>query len=156
MKWQIIVFCLSPYFKSFLYMCVFNKIQLFAWTVACQAPPHGIFQATILKGVAISSSRRCSWPRDWTQLSCVSCVGKGFFITEPPGKLFCKVYWWLYDAISHSLFLTGYYCYFPLGNEKLETHKNFHFQYGSKSSAIQLHHKCSALLILDDLMPLRW
>ena len=115
-------------------MCVFNQVQLFAWTVACQAPPHGIFQATILKRVAISSSR------DWTQLSCVSCIGKGFFITEPPGKLFCKVYWWLYDAISHSLFLRGYYCYFPLGNEKLETYKSFHFQYESKSSAIQLHH----------------
>ena len=34
---------------------------------------HGIFQARILKWVAISFSRGSSWPRDQT---CVSCVGR--------------------------------------------------------------------------------
>ena len=43
---------------------------------------HGILQARILKWIAISSSRS-SWPRDWTQ---VSCLAGGFFTTEPPGK----------------------------------------------------------------------
>ena len=33
---------------------------------------HGIFQARILEWVAISFSRASSWPRDWTQLSCVA------------------------------------------------------------------------------------
>ena len=33
---------------------------------------HGIFQANILEWIAISYSRRSSWPRDWT---CVSCIG---------------------------------------------------------------------------------
>ena len=33
---------------------------------------HGIFQARILKWVAISFSRGSSWPRDWTQISCIT------------------------------------------------------------------------------------
>ena len=37
---------------------------------------HGIFQARILEWVAISFSRGSSWPRDWTQ---VSCMAGGFF-----------------------------------------------------------------------------
>ena len=31
----------------------------------------GIFQARILEWVAISFSKRSSWPRDWTQVSCI-------------------------------------------------------------------------------------
>ena len=27
-------------------------------------------------GIAISSSRGSSWPRDWTQVSCVFCIGR--------------------------------------------------------------------------------
>ena len=34
---------------------------------------HGIFQARILKWVAISYSRGSSWARGWT---CVSCIGR--------------------------------------------------------------------------------
>ena len=34
---------------------------------------HGIFQARILKWIAISFSRWSSWPRDWTLISWVSC-----------------------------------------------------------------------------------
>ena len=37
---------------------------------------HGIFQARILKWVAISSSRRSSQPKDWTHISYVSCIGR--------------------------------------------------------------------------------
>ena len=44
---------------------------------------HGIFQTRILEWVAISFSRRSSWPRDWTHLSCIA--GRLFTI-EPPGK----------------------------------------------------------------------
>ena len=41
-------------------------------TMDCNLPVfsvHGIFQARILDWVAISYSRRCSWPRDWTSVS---------------------------------------------------------------------------------------
>ena len=37
---------------------------------------HGILQARILEGVAISSSRGSSWPRDQNCISCVSCIGR--------------------------------------------------------------------------------
>ena len=33
---------------------------------------HGILQARILEWVAISFSRWSSWPRDWTQVSCIA------------------------------------------------------------------------------------
>ena len=44
---------------------------------------HGISQARILEWVGISFSRGCSWPRDWTS---VSCIAGGFFTAEPSGK----------------------------------------------------------------------
>ena len=37
---------------------------------------HGIFQARILEWVVIFYSRRSSWPRDWTCISCISCIGR--------------------------------------------------------------------------------
>ena len=37
---------------------------------------HGIFQARILKWVAMPSSRASSQPRDWTHVSYVSCIGR--------------------------------------------------------------------------------
>ena len=37
---------------------------------------HGILQARILEWVAISYSRGSSWPRDWTWVSCISCIGR--------------------------------------------------------------------------------
>ena len=44
----------------------------------------GILQAWILEWVAISFSRGSSWSRDQTW---VSCIGRGFFTTEPPGNV---------------------------------------------------------------------
>ena len=44
---------------------------------------HGISRVRILEWVAIPFSRRSSWPRDWTR---VSCLAGRFFTTEPPGK----------------------------------------------------------------------
>ena len=37
---------------------------------------HGISQARILEWFAISSSSRSTQPRDWTFISCVSCIGR--------------------------------------------------------------------------------
>ena len=47
--------------------------------VDCSLPGssvHGIFQARILEWVAISYSRGSSQPRDWTWISCISCIGR--------------------------------------------------------------------------------
>ena len=53
-------------------------LLLSCWTLAnlmvCSLPHssvHGISQARILEWVTISSSRGASWPRDWTQVSCI-------------------------------------------------------------------------------------
>ena len=58
-----------------------------SWTVAYQAPLYmGLSQARIQERGAISSSRVSSWPRDRTHVSWGTCIGSGFFTTEPPGK----------------------------------------------------------------------
>ena len=36
----------------------------------------GILQAKILEWVAISACRGSSWPRDWSCISCISCIGR--------------------------------------------------------------------------------
>ena len=55
-------------------------------TMDCSPPgssAHGISQAGVPEQVAISFPRGSSRPRDQTP---VSCTGRGFFITESPGK----------------------------------------------------------------------
>ena len=47
---------------------------------------HEIIPAKILEWVAMPSSRGSSWPRDWTHVSCVSCIAGRFFTTEPLGN----------------------------------------------------------------------
>ena len=37
---------------------------------------HGVFQTRILESVVISYSRGSSWPKDWTHISCVSCISR--------------------------------------------------------------------------------
>ena len=62
-------------------------------TLDCSPPGssvHGIFQARILEGVAISSSRGSSRPRDWT---CVSCIGRRV--------LYHWTYWALFDPVPY-------------------------------------------------------
>ena len=66
-----------------------THVQLFAtpWTVAHKVPlSMGFPRQEYYKWVAISFCRRSSWPRDWTWLSCVSCIADRFFTTEPLGK----------------------------------------------------------------------
>ena len=63
-------------------MCVFLVAQLCPALfnrMDCRPPgssAHGILQARILEWAAMLSSRRSSWPRDWTW---VSCITGGFF-----------------------------------------------------------------------------
>ena len=59
------------------------SVAQFCWTFCdpmdCRTPGssvQGIFQARILKWVAISYSRGSSWSRDWTSISCLSCTGR--------------------------------------------------------------------------------
>ena len=54
-------------------------VQLFHDRMNCSplgSSVHEISQARILEWVAISFSRGSSWSRDWTCISCVSCIGR--------------------------------------------------------------------------------
>ena len=47
------------------------------WTVACQAPlSMGFSRQKYWSGLPMASSRRSSWPRDWTHVSYISCIGR--------------------------------------------------------------------------------
>ena len=61
------------------------------WTVACQAPVHGILQAMLLQQVAISFCRGSSRPRDRI---CVSCIGRYHWCHLPAEGKWC--YWWCF------------------------------------------------------------
>ena len=65
---------------------------------------HRIFQARILEWVAIPSCRRSPWPRDWTHISFVSCIGRQF--------LYC---WPSWEAVSGTLFHTSCFFFWLLG-----------------------------------------
>ena len=57
--------------------------------LVCSPPAssvHGVSQARILEWVAMPSSRGSSQPRDWTYVSCFSCIAGRFFTAESLGK----------------------------------------------------------------------
>ena len=62
---------LSPVLPALCYLSMHLVAQLYSTLcdpLDCSPPGssvHGIFQARILKWIAISSSRGSSWPRDW-------------------------------------------------------------------------------------------
>ena len=71
---KISICCVHAYIVAQLCLTLCNPMD-------CSLPGssvHGIFQARVLKWVAISFSRRSSQPRDWTQVSCI--VGRRFTI----------------------------------------------------------------------------
>ena len=64
-----------------LCVCVqlLSHVQLFCDPMDCSlqgSSDHGISQARILVWVAISYSRSSFRPRDWTCVSCISCIGR--------------------------------------------------------------------------------
>ena len=71
-------------------LCSVTQSCLTLWgPMDCSQPSssaRGIFQARILEWGAISFSRGSSWPRDWTCISCVSCIGIRFFTCWANGE----------------------------------------------------------------------
>ena len=66
---------------SFICVCVHAKLlQSCLCVTLCTSLPgssdHRILQARILEWVAISSSKRSSWPRDQTCVLYISCIGR--------------------------------------------------------------------------------
>ena len=74
-------------YKNSCILCVCVQLCLTLHDPMDCRPPdssvHGIFQARILEWVAVFSSTGSSWPRDWTCISCVSCIAGIFFTAEP-------------------------------------------------------------------------
>ena len=58
----------------------FSHVWLFVtlWTVAHQIPLSRILQARILQWITMPSFRGSSWPRDWTCVSDIYCIGSWF------------------------------------------------------------------------------
>ena len=53
---------------------------------------HGILQVRILEWVAISFPRGSSLPRDWTRVSCASCIDRQvLYHLAPPGKPYIDI-----------------------------------------------------------------
>ena len=76
---------------------------------------HGISQARILKWVAISSSRGSSQPRNWTCISCVSCLAGRFFTTEPAGKpMYVLIYMYLHMYVHVCISVYAYICIYMI------------------------------------------
>ena len=63
-------------------VCVWVHTQLcptLCYPMDCSPPDssaHGILQARLLEEIAVSFSRGSPWSRDWTRVSCISCVGR--------------------------------------------------------------------------------
>ena len=92
-EWIHVYVWLSPFYLLISYVCVYAKSLQSRLTLCdrmdCRSPGssvHGIFQARTPKWVAISFSRGSSQLRDWTCVSCISCIAGRFFTTEPQGK----------------------------------------------------------------------
>jgi len=71
-------------FRKRLWVCMLNCVWLFVtldWS-PLGSSAYGIFQARILKWVAIFFSRVSSQPRDWTQVSVSPALAGRFFTTS--------------------------------------------------------------------------
>ena len=87
----------------------------------------GFLQARILEWVAISSFRGSSWPRDWTNVSYISCIDKQILYTSVTGKASSNriVYWrgwghW-FEQVSNSSGGCGLWSDSPHFSEKEPT-----------------------------------
>ena len=60
---------------------------------------YGIYQARILEWVTISFSRISSQPRDWTQVSCIPCIGRQIPDHWATREAPIKKYWRLNEVI---------------------------------------------------------
>ena len=78
LRWEKRKWCMFNWNKE---SEVAQSCQTLCDPMDCSLPSssvHGILQARILEWVAISFSRRSSWPRDWTRVSCIE--GRNFTV----------------------------------------------------------------------------
>ena len=98
----------SSYYKFpliclYLYTCMLAQLLQLCPTLCdpmdCSpqgSAVHGILEARILEWVPTPSSRRFLQPRDWTDVSCISCIAGGVFTAATLGKPPISIYLYLY------------------------------------------------------------
>ena len=83
---------LSIYIYIYMYICMCAQLCPALWDhMNCSLPGssvHGVSQARTLEWVALSYSRRSSWPRDWNH---ITCIGRWILY-----------YWATWEALTHS------------------------------------------------------
>ena len=75
--WLSLGHCIVPYctFIKLSFHCVLlSHVQLFVSQIGLSV--HGILQARTLEWAAMLSCRGSSQPRDWTHVSCISCIDR--------------------------------------------------------------------------------
>ena len=75
--------------EEYMLFSCFSLVRLFFNSTDCSplgSSVHGILQARILEGAAVSFSRGSSQPRNQAHVSVSPALADGFFTTEPPGK----------------------------------------------------------------------
>ena len=75
-------------------VCVLSYVQL-CDPIDCipqDFSVHRISQARVLEWVSIPYSRGCSWPKDQTCISCVSCIGRWILYHWAPYESLKKKY----------------------------------------------------------------
>ena len=71
--------CFSSNCSACMHAQLLQSYPTFCNPMDCSPPGssvRGILQARILEWIAIPSSRGSSRPRNWTQVSCIPCIGK--------------------------------------------------------------------------------
>ena len=67
------------------------------WDLMDRSPPRssvlGILQARVLEWVTMPSSRGSSWPRDWTRVSFVFCIGRRVLSTSASWEAQIYLFW---------------------------------------------------------------
>ena len=87
-SWHILPNFSPEHTVTDLVVLVVQSYQTLCDPMNCSPPGssvHGFSEASILEWAASSSSKGSSWFRDWTH---ISCIGSGFFTTEPQCDLF--------------------------------------------------------------------
>ena len=85
--WEHLRCTLLTTYKHIICCCLVAKSCLTLCDPVNWSPPgssvHGSFQLRILEWAAISSSKRSSWPKDWT---CGSCIEVDLLTAGPQGE----------------------------------------------------------------------
>ena len=103
MFWEKVLCPVYVYMYVYMFSC--SVVSDYLWSHGSHPPGfsvQGIFQARISDWVAIPFSRRSSWPRNWTLVSCVT----GLFFTlwaTREAHMFCKYY--LLFLIANAFFV---------------------------------------------------